>query len=194
MRKSMLSWMDEREHRNLWERLKQTMENVDDSGASEVDGSTSSDEKQLIGSSGSVNEVDDEKSVLLNGFMRKLLLQADSLSNNLESRDEEPLMALSQTTISPSLVKQLCEETEAGMMDCEKALAQNCGDFISRTEIFVRYLVSEDVPKDVVKEEREIEMQKEDLLTKPENIRKRLEESALLGQPFTKNDKLKDFG
>ncbi|RRT34634.1 hypothetical protein B296_00049968 [Ensete ventricosum] len=114
----MLSWMDEREHRNLWKRL---------NGASEVDGSTSSDEKQLIGSSDSVNEVDDEKSVLLNGFMRKLLLQADSLSNNLESRDEEPLMALSQTTISPSLVKQLCEETEAGMMDCEKALAQNCG-------------------------------------------------------------------
>ncbi|RZR99486.1 hypothetical protein BHM03_00029064 [Ensete ventricosum] len=181
--------MDEREHRNLWKRL---------NGASEVDGSTSSDEKQLIGSSDSVNEVDDEKSVLLNGFMRKLLLQADSLSNTLESRDEEPLMALSQTTISPSLVKQLCEETEAGMMDCEKALAQNCGGdvhyFISRTEIFVRYLVSEDVPKDVVKEEREIEMQKEDLLTKPENIRKRLEESALLGQPFMKNDKLKDFG
>ncbi|RWW45220.1 hypothetical protein BHE74_00048955, partial [Ensete ventricosum] len=182
------------EHRNLWKRL---------NGASEVDGSTSSDEKQLIGSSDSVNEVDDEKSVLLNGFMRKLLLQADSLSNNLESRDEEPLMALydglregSCTKLGVTYIVKAQEFLgRTGLASADKKASRaTAEDFISRTEIFVRYLVSEDVPKDVVKEEREIEMQKEDLLTKPENIRKRLEESALLGQPFTKNDKLKDFG
>lgn len=92
----------------------------------------------------------------------------------------------------------------------------NCEtDFVSRGEIFkelvddlamqvaacpqVHYLVSEDVPEEIVKKEREIEMQKEDLLTKPENIRskivegrikKRLEEFALLEQPYIKNDKL----
>lgn len=62
----------------------------------------------------------------------------------------------------------------------------------------VHYLVSEDVPEEIVKE-REIEIQKEDLLTKPENIRskivdgrtkKMLEEFALLEQPYKKNDKL----
>ncbi|CAL9782970.1 unnamed protein product [Musa acuminata subsp. burmannicoides] len=62
----------------------------------------------------------------------------------------------------------------------------------------VHYLVSVDVPEEIVKE-REIEMQKEDLLTKPANIRskivegrikKRLEEFALLEQPYKKNDKL----
>lgn len=92
----------------------------------------------------------------------------------------------------------------------------NCEtDFVSRGDIFkelvddlsmqvaacpqVRYLVTEDVPEEIVKKEREIEMQKEDLLTKPENIRskivdgrikKRLEEFALLEQPYIKNDKM----
>lgn len=166
-------------------------------------------------------------------------------------------------------MKQLREETGAGMMDCKKALAETGGDivkaqeylrkkglasadkkasrataegrigsyihdsrigvlievncetdFVSRGEIFkglvddlamqvaacpqVRYLVTEDVPEELVAKEREIEMQKEDLLTKPENIRskivdgrikKRLEEFALLEQPYIKNDKMivKDF-
>lgn len=92
----------------------------------------------------------------------------------------------------------------------------NCEtDFVSRGDIFkelvddlsmqvaacpqVRYLVTEDVPEEIVKKEREIEMQKEDLLTKPENIRskivdgrikKQLEEFALLEQPYIKNDKM----
>ena len=92
----------------------------------------------------------------------------------------------------------------------------NCEtDFVSRGEIFkqlvddlamqvaacpqVRYLVTEDVPEEIVNKEREIEMQKEDLLSKPENIRskivdgrirKRLEEFALLEQPYIKNDKM----
>ncbi|KAI4379407.1 hypothetical protein MLD38_005709 [Melastoma candidum] len=166
--------------------------------------------------------------------------------------------------ISPVLVKQLREETGAGMMDCKKALAESNGDivkaqeflrkkglasaekraarataegrigsyihdsrigvlvevncetdFVSRGDIFkelvedlamqvaacpqVQYLVPEDVPDDIVAKEREIEMQKEDLLLKPEPIRskivdgrinKRLQELALLEQPYIKNDKV----
>lgn len=92
----------------------------------------------------------------------------------------------------------------------------NCEtDFVSRGDIFkelvddiamqvaacpqVQYLVTEDVPEEIVNKEKEIEMQKEDLLSKPEQIRskivegrirKRLEELALLEQPYIKNDKL----
>ncbi|XP_072975001.1 polyprotein of EF-Ts, chloroplastic [Typha angustifolia] len=169
-----------------------------------------------------------------------------------------------KATISPALVKQLREETGAGMMDCKKALAETGGDiikaqeflrkkglasadkkasrataegrigsyihdnrigilievncetdFVSRGEIFkelvddlamqvaaypqVQYLVTEDVPEEIVNKERDIEMQKEDLLNKPEQIRskivegrirKRLEEFALLEQPYIKNDKM----
>lgn len=97
----------------------------------------------------------------------------------------------------------------------------NCEtDFVSRGEIFkelvddiamqvaacpqVQYLLAEDVPEEIVNKEREIEMQKEDLLSKPEQIRsrivegrikKRLDELALLEQPYIKNDKvvIKDF-
>ncbi|KAH0657028.1 hypothetical protein KY285_031910 [Solanum tuberosum] len=166
--------------------------------------------------------------------------------------------------ISPVLVKQLREETGAGMMDCKKALAETAGDivkaqeylrkkglasadkkssrataegrigsyihdsrigvlvevncetdFVSRGDIFkelvddlamqvaaypqVQYLVPEDVPAEIINKEREIEMQKEDLLSKPEQIRskivdgrinKRLEDLALLEQPYIKNDKM----
>lgn len=92
----------------------------------------------------------------------------------------------------------------------------NCEtDFVSRGEIFkelvddiamqvaacpqVEYLVTEDVAEEIVNKEKEIEMQKEDLLSKPEQIRskivegrirKRLEELALLEQPYIKNDKV----
>ena len=97
----------------------------------------------------------------------------------------------------------------------------NCEtDFVSRGEIFkelvddiamqvaacpqVEYLVTEDVPEEIVNKEKEIEMQKEDLLSKPEQIRskivegrirKRLEELALLEQSYIKDDKVavKDF-
>ncbi|XP_049413799.1 polyprotein of EF-Ts, chloroplastic [Solanum stenotomum] len=166
--------------------------------------------------------------------------------------------------ISPVLVKQLREETGAGMMDCKKALSETAGDivkaqeylrkkglasadkksskataegrigsyihdsrigvlvevncetdFVSRGDIFkelvddlamqvaaypqVQYLVPEDVPTEIINKEREIEMQKEDLLSKPEQIRskivdgrinKRLEDLALLEQPYIKNDKM----
>ncbi|RWW09154.1 hypothetical protein GW17_00027363 [Ensete ventricosum] len=189
--------------------------------------------------------------------------------NISEETDPSDIESSIKATISPALVKQLREETGAGMMDCKKALAETEGDivkaqeflrkkglasadkkasrataegrigsyihdsrigvlievncetdFVSRGDIFkelvgdlamqvaacpqVRYLVTEDVPEEIVKKEREIEMQKEDLLTKPENIRskivdgrikKRLEEFALLEQPYIKNDKMvvKDF-
>ncbi|XP_021865854.1 polyprotein of EF-Ts, chloroplastic isoform X2 [Spinacia oleracea] len=166
--------------------------------------------------------------------------------------------------ISPALVKQLREETGAGMMDCKKALSETGGDivkaleflrkkglasadkkssrttaegrigsyihdsrigvlievncetdFVSRGDIFrelvddlamqvaacpqVEYLSTDDVPKEFVDKETEIEMQKEDLLSKPEQIRskivegrvnKRLVDLALLEQPFIKDDKV----
>lgn len=92
----------------------------------------------------------------------------------------------------------------------------NCEtDFVSRGEIFkqlvddlamqvaacpqVSYLATEDVSEEIVNKERELEMQREDLLSKPENIRskivdgrirKRLDDFALLEQPYIKNDKM----
>ncbi|XP_057467791.1 polyprotein of EF-Ts, chloroplastic-like [Actinidia eriantha] len=187
----------------------------------------------------------------------------EELKNEIDSikvKEESTI----QATISPALVKQLREETGAGMMDCKKALSETGGDlvkaqeflrkkglasaekkasrataegrigsyihdsrigvlievncetdFVSRGDIFkelvddlamqvaacpqVQYLATEDVPNEIVDKEREIEIQKEDLLSKPEQIRskivdgrirKRLEELALLEQPFIKNDKL----
>lgn len=95
-------------------------------------------------------------------------------------------------------------------------LEVNCEtDFVSRGEIFkelvediamqvaacpqVEYIATEDVPEEFVNKEKEIEMQKEDLASKPEQIRsrivegrirKRLEDLALLEQPYIKNDKV----
>lgn len=63
----------------------------------------------------------------------------------------------------------------------------------------VQYISIDDVPEEVVKKETELEMQREDLLSKPEQIRakivegrvkKRLGEFALFEQPFIKNDKV----
>ena len=90
----------------------------------------------------------------------------------------------------------------------------NCEtDFVGRSENFkelvddlamqvaacpqVQYVSVEDIPEDIKNKEKEIEMQREDILSKPENIRekivegrisKRLGELALLEQPFIKND------
>ncbi|CAN1764936.1 Polyprotein of EF-Ts, chloroplastic [Linum perenne] len=171
---------------------------------------------------------------------------------------------LTASAISPALVKQLREETGAGMMDCKNALSETGGDiikaqeflrtkglasadkkasrvtaegrigsyihdnrigvlievncetdFVSRGEIFkelvddlsmqvaacpqVQYVAKEDVAEEFVSKEKKIEMQKEDLLSKPEQIRakivegriqKRLDELALLEQPYIKNDKV----
>lgn len=90
----------------------------------------------------------------------------------------------------------------------------NCEtDFVGRSENFkelvddlamqvvaspqVQYVSIEDVPESVVTKEKELEMQREDLQSKPENIRakivegritKRLGELALMEQPYIKND------
>ncbi|XP_021912478.1 uncharacterized protein LOC110826186 [Carica papaya] len=166
--------------------------------------------------------------------------------------------------ISAALVKQLREETGAGMMDCKKALSETGGDiekaqeylrkkglstadkkssriaaegrigsyihdsrigvlievncetdFVGRSEKFkelvddlamqvvacpqVNFVSIEEIPESIVTKEKELEMQREDILSKPENIRekivegrvsKRLGELALLEQPFIKNDSL----
>ncbi|KAI3906711.1 hypothetical protein MKX01_039519 [Papaver californicum] len=184
---------------------------------------------------------------------------SDQQANNPAPQENAP-----KATISPALVKQLRDETGAGMMDCKKALTETGGDifkaqeflrkkglasadkkasrataegrigsyihdsrigilievncetdFVSRGEIFkelvddlamqaaaypqVEYLATDDVPAELVNKEREIEMQKEDLQSKPEQfrskivdgrIRKWLEERALLEQPYIKNDKI----
>ena len=63
----------------------------------------------------------------------------------------------------------------------------------------VRYVSIEDIPESIVKKEREMELQREDLQNKPENIRekivdgrisKRLGELVLLEQPFIKDDSI----
>ncbi|CAN4119498.1 unnamed protein product [Withania somnifera] len=187
-----------------------------------------------------------------------------NVSNTSEQNGTASSDEAAAKVISPVLVKQLREETGAGMMDCKKALTETAGDivkaqeylrikglasadkkssrataegrigsyihdsrigvlvevncetdFVSRGEIFkelvddlamqvaaypqVQYLFPEDVPEEIIKKEREIEMQNEDLLSKPEQIRskivdgrinKRLEELALLEQPYIKNDKM----
>ncbi|CAN1764941.1 Elongation factor Ts [Linum perenne] len=92
----------------------------------------------------------------------------------------------------------------------------NCEtDFVGRSEEFkelvndlamqvvacpqVQFVSVEDVPESFVLKEKELEMQREDLQSKPENIRekivegrisKRMGELALLEQPFIKDDKL----
>ncbi|XP_047946974.1 polyprotein of EF-Ts, chloroplastic [Salvia hispanica] len=188
----------------------------------------------------------------------------DASSSSEQSSNDSPKEAVVKATISPALVKQLREETGAGMMDCKRALSEaggdiekayeylrkkglasadkkssrataegrigsyihdsrigvlievNCEtDFVARGDIFkelvedlamqvaacpqVQYLSPEDVSQEFVDKEKEIEMQKEDLLSKPEQIRskivegrikKRLDELALLEQPFIKDDKV----
>ncbi|XP_009799518.1 polyprotein of EF-Ts, chloroplastic [Nicotiana sylvestris] len=190
--------------------------------------------------------------------------QDRNVANSSEQNGTASSNEAAAKAISPALVKQLREETGAGMMDCKNALSETGGDivkaqeylrkkglasadkkssrataegrigsyihdsrigvlievncetdFVSRGDIFkelvddlamqvaaypqVQYLVPEDVPEEIINKEREIEMQKEDLLSKPEQIRskivdgrinKRLEELALLEQPYIKNDKL----
>lgn len=92
----------------------------------------------------------------------------------------------------------------------------NCEtDFVGRNERFkelvndlamqvvacpeVKYVSIEDIPESIVKKEREMELQREDLQNKPENIRekivdgrisKRLGELVLLEQPFIKDDSI----
>ncbi|MBA0784075.1 hypothetical protein Gotri_001696, partial [Gossypium trilobum] len=96
------------------------------------------------------------------------------------------------------LVEVNCETDFVSRGDILKELVDDLAMQVAASSQ-VQYLVPEDVPEEIVNKEREIEMQKEDLLSKPEQIRskivegrirKRLEELALLEQPYIKNDKL----
>ncbi|KAG2621248.1 hypothetical protein PVAP13_3NG230000 [Panicum virgatum] len=181
----------------------------------------------------------------------------DKLAETTESVEKKPAVA-----VSAALVKQLRDETGAGMMDCKKALAETGGDlqmaqeflrkkglssadkkssrlaaegligsyihdnrigcmievnsetdFVARNEKFkelvndlamqvvacpqVDYVSVEDIPESIISKEKDIEMQREDLQSKPENIRekivegriaKRLGVMALLEQPYIKDD------
>ena len=164
--------------------------------------------------------------------------------------------------ISAKLVKDLREQTGAGMMDCKKALKETDGDitkatewlrqkgiasagklegkvaaeglvesyihtggrigvlvevncqtdFVARNEAFkelvknvamqiaacpqVEYVSVDDIPTEFVEGEKSIEMGREDLSNKPENIRekivqgridKRLKELSLMDQPFIRD-------
>lgn len=239
-------------------------------------------EQEDVSSTTNTDIPDEQSEVMSDDAVQTEVLNEEKVVSSLTQDEQEtngssisadgPIDApesLSKATISPQLVKQLREESGAGMMDCKKALSETDGDiikaqeylrkkglasadkkasrvtaegrigsyihdsrigvlvevncetdFVSRGEIFkglvddlamqvaacpqVQYLGLEDVPQDMVDKEREIEMQKEDLSSKPEQfrskivdgrIRKRLEELALLEQPYIKNDKvvIRDF-
>ena len=167
--------------------------------------------------------------------------------------------------VSAKLVKALRDRTGAGMMDCNKALAENEGDldksvdwlrqkglasagkkagkttaeglvgsyihtggrvgvlvevncqtdFVARNEAFlelvkdiamqiaaspnVEYVSVEEIPAEVVAKEKEIEMGKDDLSSKPEAVRekivggridKRLRELSLLEQPYIRDQSI----
>lgn len=167
--------------------------------------------------------------------------------------------------ISAKLVKELREETGAGMMDCKKALQETEGDkakakewlrqkgitsaekkagrvaaegligsyihtggrvgvlvemncetdFVARREEFqslvrnvamqiaacpnVEYVTVEDIPSDVVQKEKDIEMGRDDLAGKPDNIKekivqgrieKRLKELSLMDQPYIRDQSI----
>jgi elongation factor Ts len=167
--------------------------------------------------------------------------------------------------ISAKLVKELRDKTNAGMMDCKKALQENNGDmtkamewlrkkgitsaekkagrvaaeglvesyihtggrigvlvevncetdFVARREEFqslvknvamqiaacpnVEYVKVEDIPQDIIDKEKQIEMEREDLAKKPDNIKekivegriqKRLGELCLLSQPYIRDQSI----
>lgn len=167
--------------------------------------------------------------------------------------------------ISAKMVKELREQTSAGMMDCKKALQENDGDmtkaaewlrqkgmikagkkegriaaeglvesyihtggrigvlvevncetdFVARREEFqelvkniamqiaacpnVEYVRVEDIPEEIAAKEKEIEMGRDDLEGKPENIKekivqgridKRLSEMSLVDQPYIRDQSI----
>lgn len=95
-------------------------------------------------------------------------------------------------------------------------LEVNCEtDFVAKTEAFqvlvkdiamqiaaysnIKYVNVDDIPKVIVEKEKAIEMQRDDLANKPDNIKekivkgrieKRLKEMTLMNQPFIRNPKL----
>jgi elongation factor Ts len=95
-------------------------------------------------------------------------------------------------------------------------LEVNCEtDFVAKTEAFqvlvkdiamqiaaysnIKFVNVKDIPKEIVDKEKAIEMQRDDLVNKPDNIKekivkgrieKRLKEITLMNQPFIRNPKL----
>lgn len=95
-------------------------------------------------------------------------------------------------------------------------LEVNCEtDFVAKTEAFqvlvkdiamqiaaysnIKYLNVEDIPAEIVEKEKAIEMERDDLANKPDNIKekivkgrieKRLKEMTLMNKPFIRNQKI----
>ena len=189
--------------------------------------------------------------VLGEGIEKKEENFADEVAAQTKAKENKPVEAEKEeekpveedkpkVAISAKLVKELRDQSGAGMMDCKKALAE-CGgdlaaadeylrkkgitsaakkasrvasegmvssyihagsrigvllevnsetDFVARGDVFkelvqglamqiaaspsVEYVASEDAPADFVEAEKQAEMQKEDLASKPENIREKI--------------------
>ena len=96
------------------------------------------------------------------------------------------------------LVEVNCETDFVARRDEFKGLAQDVAMQIAACPN-VEYVKVEDIPQAMIDREKEIEMGREDLASKPENIRekivqgrieKRLKELALLDQPFIKDQNI----
>merc|ERR1712176_1341602 len=114
-----------------------------------------------------------------------------------------------KVAVSAKLVKELRDQSGAGMMDCKKALAE-CGGDIEKADEYLRkkgivsaakkasrvasegmvssyihagsrigVLVEVNCETDFVEAEKQAEMQKEDLASKPENIREKIVEGRV---------------
>jgi elongation factor Ts len=93
------------------------------------------------------------------------------------------------------LVEVNCETDFVARREEFKALAQDIAMQIAACPN-VEYVKVEDIPSELVEKEKQIEMGRDDLAKKPENIRakivegrieKRVKELSLLDQPFIKN-------
>lgn len=96
------------------------------------------------------------------------------------------------------LVEINCETDFVARRDEFKSLAQDVAMQIAACPN-VEYVKVDDIPEDIIQREKEIEMGRDDLASKPENIRekivmgrigKRLQELSLLDQPFIKDQNI----
>nr|KYP66943.1 Elongation factor Ts [Cajanus cajan] len=155
----------------------------------------------------------------------------NSFTSQVEDKEVTVTSEENSTTISPALVKQLREETGAGMMDCKKALSETGGDIIKAQEYLrkkglssaekkasrvtaegrigsyihdsrIGVLVEVNCETDFVSRGEIFKELVDDIAMQvaacPQveskivegRINKRLEELALLEQPYIKNDKV----
>jgi elongation factor Ts len=96
------------------------------------------------------------------------------------------------------LVEVNCETDFVAMRDEFKTLVRDVAMQIAACPN-VEYVRTSDIPQDMVAKEKEIEMGREDLASKPENIRekivegrieKRMKELSLMDQPFIKDQNI----